>query len=56
MAGKVIWREVRVGFEDVDDDGSPGEDVAGLRVGVEEDVGADDVGAEARDCELDTCY
>ena len=46
MPFKVVAGEVGVAFHDVDDDGSPGFDVAGLGF-VEEDKGTDDVGAEA---------
>lgn len=45
MAFEVLAGEVGVAFHDVDDDGTPGFDVAGLGF-VEEDEGADDVGAE----------
>ena len=47
MALEIVGREMCVGFEDVDDDGPPGEDVAVLGVRVEVRVGADYVGAEA---------
>ena len=42
---KILTSEVGVAFHDVDDDGTPGFDVAGLGF-VEKDEGANDVGAE----------
>ena len=45
MAFEIVAGEMGVAFHDVDDDGAPGVDVAGLGF-VEEDEGADDVGAE----------
>ena len=45
MFVKALAWEVGVAFEDVDDDGPPGDDVALLGFFLEEDEGADDVGA-----------
>ena len=38
-------REIEIAFENIDDDGSPGNDVSLLRVFVEDGVAVDDVGA-----------
>ena len=42
---RLAW-EIGVALEDIDDDGAPGNDVALLGFFVEEDEGADNVGAE----------
>ena len=46
MLSEAVAREVRVSLHDVDDDGTPGDDVPLLRFFVEQGEGADDVGAE----------
>lgn len=45
MSFKVLTGKVGVALHDIDDDGTPGFDVAGLGF-VEKDEGADDVGTE----------
>lgn len=42
---EALLGEIRVTFQDVDDDRSPGDNVALLSLVVEDDEGADDVGA-----------
>ncbi len=51
MSFEIFAGKVGVAFHDVDDDRAPGFNVAGLGF-VEEDKGADDVGAETKEGSL----